>query len=315
MGFKKWSWDDYFSISAWLWFTILLAMVEYLATVGAAAGMTSAQRAALPPPMVESFKKGGKAMYASFYCFIAFVWSLKGCLLGFYYRLTQGLKYHRYIVIVAALAFVSFVGAVLTQVLHCLPTHKNWQVVPNPGLECSAAINTNIAIATGNVTTDAMLLIMPFFLLKDTKISMWRKIKIGFLLSLGLFVIAMSLVRCILTIDNPATVNASSIWAMREGLVAIFAVNAPILNALFKTETWSGRPGTAMNTYGSGYGSRSRSKGSIMLSSGGDLESQPVNKKAGIYKMMEIETSSKESTKELVDERVVPSNWGAPHRV
>lgn len=38
--------------------------------------------------MVESFKKGGKAMYASFYCFIAFVWSLKGCLLGFYYRLT-----------------------------------------------------------------------------------------------------------------------------------------------------------------------------------------------------------------------------------
>lgn len=59
-----------------------------IATVGAAAGMTSAQRAALPPPMVESFKKGGKAMYASFYCFIAFVWSLKGCLLGFYYRLT-----------------------------------------------------------------------------------------------------------------------------------------------------------------------------------------------------------------------------------
>ncbi|KAH7065116.1 hypothetical protein B0J12DRAFT_749238 [Macrophomina phaseolina] len=315
VGFKKWSCDDYFSISAWVWFTVMLAMLEYLATVGAAAGFTDAQRAALPPAMVQSFTKGGKAMYASFYFFIAFVWSLKGCLLGFYYRLTQGLKYHRYILIVAGCGVASFVGAILTQVLHCLPTEKNWQVIPNPGIECSAAINTNIAIATGNVATDAMLIVMPFFLLKDTKISIWRKIKIGFLLSLGVFVMAMSLLRCILTVESPTTVNSSSIWAMREGLVAIFAVNAPILNALFKNETWSRRPGTTMNAYSSSYGSRSRSKGSIMLSSGGDLESQAANKKAGIYKMTEIETSSKESTRELVEERIVPSNWASARPV
>lgn len=52
-----------------------------------------------------------------------------------------------------------------------------------------------------------------------------------------------------------------------------------------------------------------------MLSSGGDLESQAANKKAGIYKMTEIETSSKESTRELVEERIVPSNWASARPV
>lgn len=126
---------------------------------------------------------------------------------------SQGLKYHRYILIVAGCGVASFVGAILTQVLHCLPTEKNWQVIPNPGSKCprnpepsSGRAHSNLlsrvlrsdqhqhcnrngkccvcllnvpgkeCILTEHTNrTDAMLIVMPFFLLKDTKISIWRQ--------------------------------------------------------------------------------------------------------------------------------------------
>lgn len=108
VGISKWYYDDWFSICAWCWYLVLIVMVEYLgkllplqeqigeisnssvllAVVGAAAGFTEEQREALDPTTRASYVKGGKAMFASFYCFICLVWGLKATLLGFYSRLT-----------------------------------------------------------------------------------------------------------------------------------------------------------------------------------------------------------------------------------
>lgn len=91
-----------------------------------------------------------------------------------------------------------------------------------------------------------------------------RKIRIVFLLSLGLFVMGMATARCILSIGTSVQVALASVWAQREAvssnsclqsalkysnrsrqIVSIFAVNAPVINGLFRAETWATRKHTS----------------------------------------------------------------------
>jgi hypothetical protein len=65
---------------------------------------------------------------------------------------------------------------------------------------------------------DVMLLVVPIWMLKDAKISLWRKIWVIFLLSLGLFVMGMAIARCILSIGTSVQVALSSVWAQREAV-------------------------------------------------------------------------------------------------
>jgi hypothetical protein len=217
------------------------------------------------------------------------------------------------------ISVVCFVAAIIAQFTHCLPLHHNWQILPDPGKECSAGIVINIVIAVGNVLVDALLLVVPALMLKDARITMWRKIRIGFLLSLGIFVMAMAIARCILSIGSTAQVAQASVWAQREAvcilaqandispkltctqLVSIFAVNAPIINALLKSETWRSRANIDYSytdqNQSSNY-SRTNRKG----------------KAFEIYKMTNIETCSKESTSELVLGGPVPTNWDSSNR-
>ncbi|KAI0161795.1 hypothetical protein GGR52DRAFT_140104 [Hypoxylon sp. FL1284] len=278
----RWWWDDAFSLSAWVWFTLLYSMMEYLVKVGGPAGMDEATRESFTDEQRENLKKGGISMWFSFYLFILLTWSLKGMLITFFLRLTSDLGLQRYVKIVAGISIMAFVATVLTTTLHCLPIERNWQVVPDPGVECSAGVNINIVVAVGNVLTDMLLLAVPPLLMRKLNIPFWKKIRIAFLLSLGLFVIGMSLARCILTIENPRTVNDSSMWAQREGIVGIIAVNSPVLNGLFKRETWSSQ--------------KDRSVSPVHISK----KEKKVPSKFAVYKMTNFEMISKGSESELV---------------
>ncbi|KAI1853650.1 hypothetical protein JX266_001634 [Neoarthrinium moseri] len=279
---RKWWWDDAFAVSAWVWFTLLYSMEEYLVLVGAPAAMDQAMRESFTDEQRENLRKGGIAMFASFYLLILLTWSFKGMLIAMFLRLTGELAIHRYVKIVAGVSLTTLIAALLTETLHCLPIERNWQILPDPGIECSAGVNTNIVIAVGNVLTDVLLLAVPPIIMRNLRMPLWRKLRILFLLSLGLFVIGMSLARCIMTVGNPKTVNTSSMWAQREAIVTIFAVNAPSLNVLFKRETWS---------------THRSSSGYIRDTSGSDKK-KPARFEA--YTMTNFETSSKGSTSDLV---------------
>lgn len=94
-----------------------------------------------------------------------------------------------------------------------------------------------------------------------------------------------------------------------QQIVSIFAVNAPVINSLFRAETWATRHSS------SGYVSKDSHRSRTNTSTLGK------NKKTGfeIYKMTDIETkmtdfetSSKESTSELFKDPMlspVPSQW------
>ncbi|KAF2640460.1 hypothetical protein P280DRAFT_543151 [Massarina eburnea CBS 473.64] len=294
---RTWKLDDWFSISAWMFFTLLYSMVEYLSVVGAPIAFSQAEREALPTAMKISMREGAKAMFASFFFLICLVWSLKACLIVFFLNLTKNTPLRNYIRVLAGISVVCFMAAIITEFTHCLPLHRNWQILPDPGKECSAGITTNIMVAVGNVLVDGLLLVVPTLMLKDARITVWRKIRIGFLLSLGIFVMGMAIARCYLSIGNTAQTSQSSVWAQREALVSTFAVNAPIINALFKPETWRSKSGTGT---GQSKGAYSEHSHFDRNNSGKGLE---------IYKMTDIERSSKESTAELVSGGPVPSQW------
>lgn len=121
----------------------------------------------------------------------------------------------------AGVSIVCFIVAIITQFTHCLPLHRNWQILPDPGKECSAGVIINIVIAVGNVLVDALLLVVPTMMLKDSRLALWTKLRIGFLLSLGIFVMAMAIARCILSIGNSAQVAQASVWAQREAVCVL----------------------------------------------------------------------------------------------
>lgn len=222
---------------------------------------------------------------------------------------------HMYVWVMVGVSLACFTAACLATFFHCLPIQRNWQILPDPGFECSAGVTQNIVIAAGNVLVDAMLLVVPISTMATVKLPVWKKLGITFLMSLGLFVMAMAIVRCIFSVDNGPGVAQSSVWVFREALVTIFAVNAPVMVALFRRETYQSRKSAGsgyLQTSSGGYGSKSGGKGTNNTPTigGSFAEEGRSNAKAlEIYKMTDIETSSKESTSNLViDQQVVPPN-------
>lgn len=58
-------------------------------------------------------------------------------MLFFYRRLTFGLKQQSFVKIMGYVVGATYIAVFLTIMLGCYPTHKNWQVVPYPGLKCT----------------------------------------------------------------------------------------------------------------------------------------------------------------------------------
>jgi hypothetical protein len=95
---RMWELGDWFSVSAWVFFTIIYAMVEYLcksllrSTYGEEADLVNSCHGSsyrsLPTAMKISMREGAKAMFASFFFLICLVWSLKACLIVFFLNLT-----------------------------------------------------------------------------------------------------------------------------------------------------------------------------------------------------------------------------------
>jgi hypothetical protein len=222
---------------------------------------------------------------------------------------------HTYVWIMIAVSIACFFAACFATIFHCMPIHRNWQILPDPGFECSAGVTQNIVIAAGNVLVDGMLLVVPITTMATIQLPLWKKIGITFLMSLGLFVMAMAIVRCVFSVDQGPNLAQSSVWVFREALTTIFAINAPVMVGLFRKETYRTRRSTGSGyhqTGSGGYGSKSGGKGSnhiVTIGGSGGERSRTDNTGLEIYKMTDIETSSRESTSNLVlDKGVVPPN-------
>lgn len=75
----------------------------------------------------------------------------------------------------------------------------------------------------------------------------FRKLVIGVLLSSGIFVIAATLIRIVSTLVAHPSALTINRWGVRETLVGVIAVNAPILRPIFSKTFW--RHGARTGSY------------------------------------------------------------------
>ncbi|KAK7215796.1 hypothetical protein V2G26_003799 [Clonostachys chloroleuca] len=113
-----------------------------------------------------------------------------------------------------------------------------------------------------NVLTDGAMLCIPLPLLWKLQVPFRQKLVIGILLSSGIFVMAVALIRLGFSLSsNPSAANVS--WDVRETIVGIITVNIPILRPMFNRSFWTpglSPPGSERRTKsGTGTGTRIKS--------------------------------------------------------
>lgn len=119
------------------------------------------------------------------------------------YDIKNGLKqYHIRIYAVIGLIIVTFVISILTILLSCRPFHHYWQINPDPGNKCQAAVSKPIIWVTfvTNVATDICLLMIPLPMLWKSSLRTIKKVASSIVLSAGVFIIVCAALKSIYVI-------------------------------------------------------------------------------------------------------------------
>jgi hypothetical protein len=152
---------------------------------------------------------GSKLPLAAWATYFTALWCLKGALLVFYTRLTArlGRGYQIRLYIGTALISISYVVILLTLFLSCRPLHLFWQLNPDPGNICYAALSRQIVstVLACNVVTDTYLLLIPLPMLWTVRMRLLKKSGLMLLFSGGIVVIIFAALRCtaILSASSP----------------------------------------------------------------------------------------------------------------
>ncbi|KAK7421592.1 hypothetical protein QQX98_002059 [Neonectria punicea] len=205
-------------------------------------GMTDAQRLALSPDDQEyQFRViGSKIQVAGWTTYSALIWSLKLSMLFFYTRLTDGLgrPYRIRIHVGFILVIATFIASILAIFSGCRPFNKYWQISPNPGNSCQAAVSKPVVWVSfaANVSTDIYLIAIPVPMLWQSTLKTIKKIASTIVLGAGIFVLVCATLKSVFVLVDP--VNGAQLagsWGTREAFVAVITTNLPILFPLFRT--------------------------------------------------------------------------------
>ncbi|KAI1834746.1 hypothetical protein DTO013E5_4864 [Penicillium roqueforti] len=167
----------------------------------------------------------------------SYLWLQKLVLLDTYRRLLRQLRWEKvtmisYIGIFAA-TYVTVQTVTFTE---CDPFSHYWIVLPDPGKCCQAQLQLIVLVSSGvlNVITDIMLIALPIPILVLVKRSAVEKIQLAVLFAVGLFIVAITIVRLPQNVKNPTVQVNRTTWASVELLAAAIVANAPVLYGLLK---------------------------------------------------------------------------------
>ncbi|KAF4867116.1 hypothetical protein CGCSCA2_v000166 [Colletotrichum siamense] len=221
-------------------------------------GMTDEQRRNLDPNSEEYRIRvnGSKTQIAGWITYSCLVlWPAKAAMCTFFLRLTEGLhNFQKRIYGGFALIVITWLTVFFSIIFSCFPTHKNWQIYPDPGNTCQPAISkVNILVTVVlNVLTDLYLMSIPIPMLWFSKLPLRKKLGLIVLFSGGIFVTMAGILRCVLIISvgynrvlhgwadlmlSQDPVNGASqagSWAVRETFVAVVTTNVPMIFPLIR---------------------------------------------------------------------------------
>ncbi|KAM0262484.1 hypothetical protein ACHAQJ_001738 [Trichoderma viride] len=211
---------DYLTMGACACALIRIGMIHVVLTWGTN-NMTAAQRESYHFTSTEIYQReiGSKLT----------ITNRKLVLLDLYRRLILDLPYEKWVIRSYLLVF--FVTYTIVQVftfIECKPFHLYWQVLPDPGT-CVEAQLQLIVLGVLNIITDFMLLVMPLPVILKLKAPLARKAQLFVLFTLGIFIIAITIIRLPLNSSNPTSQVNRTTWASTELLTSAIVVNAPTL--------------------------------------------------------------------------------------
>ncbi|KAL2060559.1 hypothetical protein VTL71DRAFT_9200 [Oculimacula yallundae] len=161
--------------------------------------------------------------------YISLLWIQKTVLLMFYRHLVRDMQWGKVTMIVFGAIFaVTFSASIISTFVECRPFHLYWQVVPDPG-NCSQAIVQLYIVGVSNMFTDLMLIFLPIPILVTVRLSLIKKLQLGFLFSIGFMIIIITAVRIPFTVGSKSSETFRITWTTGEFLAATFVANAPKL--------------------------------------------------------------------------------------
>ncbi|ORY62398.1 uncharacterized protein BCR38DRAFT_301466, partial [Pseudomassariella vexata] len=234
VGFKGFEGDDYVTILTLAMFTMDAVLVDILYWTGTNVDVATGAISSLSDSVVRELEYGSKVQLAAWYSYTALLWSIKVSHLFFKTTSCE----HRVLRYLALFTASSYVAVILTISLGCHPYSHNWQVRPTPGPECTFKKQNFIVTTALNVVTNAAILCIPLPMLQKLHAPRYKKILIAMLLSSGLFVITAALLRAAFTLGTAPSSITINRWGVRETIIGILAINAPILRAIFRKNFW-----------------------------------------------------------------------------
>ncbi|KXJ93553.1 hypothetical protein Micbo1qcDRAFT_183229 [Microdochium bolleyi] len=236
--------DDYLMIVAAILYiaeTYIAWSVEGVWAGKANNGLTTDQREEIVEGSEEYLLRvGGSKTQVAVQCFfVALLWTLKCAVCSFYWRLMGDIKGYRLRVLLACLSVAaSWLAVQLTLFCSCVPFHRDWQIQPDPGNRCYAAVSRPFLVMCllMDIATDAYLLAIPLPMLWQTKgLTKAQKIGLTVVFCAGFTVIICAVARNTILLVHPDTgAHASGDWAVRETFLAVLTSNLAVLYSSFR---------------------------------------------------------------------------------
>ncbi|KAA8623431.1 hypothetical protein PtrSN002B_001584 [Pyrenophora tritici-repentis] len=189
----------------------------------------------------ELFKRihGSKLVVVVEQLHIAVLWSCKACLLVMYHRITRTAKHNENIAI-KVLAVYTALGFVIIEVLYfaawCRP-FRQYYAVPTNSSQCNTLVHHRIVKAVFNISSDLIMLCIALQMLIRSLLPIKRKLILCGIFSLGIFVVAASIMNSYYSFSNPYK-STWIYWYVRESSTAILVANLPftwtILREIFE---------------------------------------------------------------------------------
>ncbi|OJJ55947.1 hypothetical protein ASPSYDRAFT_60095 [Aspergillus sydowii CBS 593.65] len=258
-------WDDMVLILGLIFWTVMTVTL-YLCTAvySSNIGLNAETALQIPDSEVGLYKIGSVCAFVAWLAYILAVWAFKGVLVFLYTRLTMGLWQHRLSLMVGALTAGTFLVSLIFDLAICHPIHKNWQVKPYAGDNCTIRPMNYIVIEVLSIVTDLAVMCVPIPLIIVARIPTSQKLILAALFCSGIFVMICAILRAYYSVTQIDTLATALGWASRECFVSVFIVCAPGIKPLFTRFRW-------FRTYGSSNGytnsnTKSRGTGKMVFS-------------------------------------------------
>lgn len=148
----------------------------------------------------------------------------------------------------------------MTIYISCRPFHHYWQIYPDPGNVCQAAVSKPILWVSfvSNVSTDTFLFLIPIPMLWKSSLRMSQKLAATLVLSGGVLIVVCAILKSIYVIvvsDASFTLShqkrvskianhyqdpihggqLAAAWGTRETFIAVLTTNLPMISPLLRT--------------------------------------------------------------------------------